>query len=95
MNFYFIAVGNAYVNLSGKINQITSKAEIIIFFFPKLFINSIPLWKIIMMWLSWLSSEYYNGNGIFSTQLRAQPKEIAMFEIFLVCFFNFFIFNVD
>lgn len=33
VNFYFTAVGNAYVNLSEKINQITCKAEIIIFFF--------------------------------------------------------------
>lgn len=31
VNFYFTAVGIAYVNLSGKINQITCKAD---FFFP-------------------------------------------------------------
>lgn len=97
VNFYFPAVGNAQVNLSGKINRITSKAEIIILFFsPELFINSVPLQKMIMMWPSRLSSEYYNVSGIFFTPLRAQPKEIAMFEIFLVCFFNFtFIFNVN
>lgn len=31
VDFYFTTVGNAYVNLSGKINQISSKAEIILF----------------------------------------------------------------
>lgn len=33
VDFYFTTVGNAYVNLSGKINQISPKAEIIFFFF--------------------------------------------------------------
>jgi len=32
VDFYFTTVGNAYVNLSGKIHQISSKAEIILFF---------------------------------------------------------------
>lgn len=34
VDFYFTTVGNAYVNLSGKISWITCKADMIIFFSP-------------------------------------------------------------